>query len=41
MKELDESKKILDMKIHRDRYTDRLFFLQKNYIENVFEHFGM
>jgi len=41
MKDLGEAKKILGMKITRDRGSSRLWLSQKNYILNVLERFNM
>ena len=40
MKDLG-AKKILGMKIHRNRQEGELFLSQKKYIEKVLERFGM
>ena len=40
-KDLGAAKKILRMKIHRDRVTGRLYLSQKKYVEKVLEQFGM
>ena len=41
MKDLGAAKKILGMKIHRNRLEGKLFLSQKKYIEKVLERFGM
>ena len=41
MKDLGAAKKILGMKIHRNRQEGKLFLSQKKYIEKVLERFGM
>ena len=41
MKDLREAKKILGMKITRDRDSDRLWLSQENYILKVLERFNM
>ena len=41
MKDLDEVKKILGMKISRDRKLGRLCLSQKEYLRKVLKHFGM
>jgi len=41
MKDLGETKKILGMKITRDRGSDRLWLSQKNYVLKVLERFNM
>ena len=41
MKDLGAAKKILGMKIERDRIGGKLYLTQKSYIEKVLERFGM
>ena len=41
MKDLRATKKILGMKIHRNRQEGKLFLSQKKYIEKVLERIGM
>ena len=41
MKDLSAAKKILGMKIERDRKGGKLYLTQKSYIEKVLERFGM
>ena len=41
MKDLEAAKKILGIKIHRNRKEGKLFLSQKKYIEKVLERFGM
>ena len=41
MKDLGEGKKILGMKISRDRGSGRLWLFQENYILKVLERFNM
>lgn len=41
MKDLDATKKILDMEIRRDKQVGILYLFQKKYLENVLERFGM
>ena len=41
MKDLGAAKKILGMKILRNRQERKLFLSQKKYIEKVLERFGM
>ena len=41
MEHLGVFKKILGMKIKRDRGVGKLFLTQENYLEKVLEHFGM
>ena len=41
MKDLGEAKKILDIKITRDRGSDRFWLSQENYVLKVLERFNM
>ena len=41
MKDLDATKKILGMKIQRDRTSKKVYLSQKGYIDKVLERFGM
>ncbi|GMJ03362.1 cysteine-rich RLK (RECEPTOR-like protein kinase) 8 [Hibiscus trionum] len=41
MKDLEAAKKILGMKIHRDRGSRKLWLSQQGYVEKVFDRFGM
>jgi hypothetical protein len=41
MKDLGETKQILDMEIHRDRKNGKMWISQQNYVEKIIMRFSM